>query len=98
VAQIVENRTSVQDYDGPLSNLGEYHAAEFGFKYGLVSGLTRQAPEVATGVGMLAGVSSVRKVADTGLPTFAKRNALYVIVFFIAGLLVGIALGPTLSM
>jgi len=96
IAAIIENRTGVSDYQGPLSHLGEAHAAEFGFKYGLVTGLFKEAPSVATGAATLTGVSTVRKVAETGIPSFAKRNAIYVMVSFMVGLMVGVAVGPYL--
>lgn len=96
ISHIVEKRTGFKDYDGPFSHLGEYHAAEFGFKYGLVTGLYQEAPGVATGAATLVGASTVRKFADTGVPKYAKMNAIYVVVFFLVGLLVGAALGPVM--
>lgn len=96
VTHIIEKRTGFKDYDGPFSHLGEYHAAEFGFKYGLITGLFQEAPTVAMGAATLTGVSTVRKFADTGTPAFAKRNAVYAIVSFIVGLIIGAAVGPQL--
>ena len=96
IAAIIENRTGVTDYSGPLSHLGEAHAAEFGFKYGLVTGLYRSNPTVATGAATLAGISTVRKVAETGIPSYAKRNALLVMATFVIGLLIGALTGPYL--
>jgi len=96
IAHIVEKRTGIARYNGPLSVLGEQHAAEFGFKYGLVTGLFQGAPSVAAGAATLTGVSTMRKFADTGIPSFAKRNALYVIVAFIVGLAIGSLVGPQL--
>jgi len=96
IAAIIENRTAVTDYQGPLSHLGEAHAAEFGFKYGLVTGLFQEAPSVATGAAALTGISTARKVAETGVPKYAKRNMLYVLVTFLIGLVVGAAVGPHL--
>lgn len=96
LAHIVEKRIGYKDYDGPFSHLAEFHAAEFGFKYGLITGLYQEAPDVAAGAATLVGASTVRKFADTGVPSFAKRNAVYVVIFFLIGLLVGAALGPVL--
>lgn len=96
IAHIVEKRTGIAQYNGPLSDLGEQHAAEFGFKYGLVTGLFQDAPSVAAGAATLTGVSTVRKFADTGIPTFAKRNALYVVVAFVLGVVIGSLIGPYL--
>jgi len=96
VAAIIENRTATEDYNGPLSHLGEMHAVELGFKYGLISGLMKEAPDVATGAAMLSGVSTVRKLADTGIPKYARRNTLYVVVSFMVGLVIGATLGPVM--
>ena len=96
ISHIVEKRTGMAQYNGPLSVLGEQHAAEFGFKYGFVTGLFQEAPSVAAGAATLTGVSTVRKFADTGIPSFAKRNALYVIVAFVVGLAIGALIGPYL--
>jgi len=96
IAHIVEKRTGIPEYNGPLSDLGEQHAAEFGFKYGLITGLYQEAPSVAAGAATLTGVSTVRKFADTGIPSFAKRNAMYVVVAFVLGLVIGSLMGPYL--
>lgn len=89
-ARLVENKYGIGNYEGPFSDFGELHAAEWGFRAGLVAAIASESTALAGVVGTLSVVKAGKDTASGGRPAFVKRNGSYAVFFAFLGYLVGL--------
>ena len=81
-------------YEGPYSDLHEFHAAEFGLMTGATFALLQVAPELGAFAAAVTGTASARDLQRDGLPRFVRLNKSYAVLHAVLSYLVVSGVAP----